>query len=183
MMRSLADSHPRTYERLDLIAFFGATCLFFATIEYLFPKPFPFFRLGLANLPVLISLRLFSARYVLLLVLLKVLGQGLINGTLASYVFLFSLGGSFASIFVMLAVDRLLRDRISLVGVSVFGALASNVVQLYLSIRFIFGLSAWIIAPPFVALGVASGVAVGLFAQKFFEQSRWLGRVRDALEE
>jgi heptaprenyl diphosphate synthase len=181
-MKSPAQTGRRTYERLDLIAFLGATCLFFATIEYLFPKPFPFFRLGLANLPVIISLKLFSPGYVLLLVLLKVLGQGLINGTLASYVFLFSLGGSFASAFIMLAAQRLFGDRISLVGISVFGAIASNVVQIYLSVRFIFGLTAWIIAPPFVALGVASGFAVGLFAQKFWEQSRWLGRVRDALE-
>ena len=28
-------------ERLELVAFFGALSLFFATIEYLFPKPFP----------------------------------------------------------------------------------------------------------------------------------------------
>lgn len=181
----MSESHLRgsrnTYEKLDLIAFFGATCLFFATIEYLFPKPFPFFRLGLANLPVIVSLRLFSPGYVLLLVLLKVLGQGLINGTLASYVFLFSLGGSFSSALVMLAVHRLAGERISLIGVSVFGAIASNVVQIYLSVRFIFGLTAWIIAPPFVTLGVASGVAVGFFAEKFWEESRWLGRVREAL--
>jgi len=56
-------------------------------------------------------------------------------------------------------------------------------VQIYLSVRFIFGLSAWIIAPPFVGLGVASGFAVGLFAQRFWERSRWLGKVRHALEE
>jgi len=177
-----AETDHRVYERLDLIAFFGATCLFFSTIEYLFPKPFPFFRLGLANLPVIISLKLFTPRYVLLLVLLKVLGQGLINGTLASYVFLFSLGGSFSSAFVMLASQRLFGDRISLVGISVFGAIASNVVQIFLSVRFIFGLSAWIIAPPFVALGVASGFAVGLFAQKF-QQSRWLEKVRESLQK
>jgi heptaprenyl diphosphate synthase len=96
-------------------------------------------------------------------------------------VFLFSLGGSFASAFTMLAAQRLFADKVSLVGISVFGAIASNVVQIYLSVRFIFGMTAWIIAPPFVALGVASGFAVGLFAQKFWEESRWLGRVRDAL--
>ncbi len=181
-MHMAAEEDSRAQKRLDLIAFLGAMCLFFATIEYLFPKPFPFFRLGLANLPVIISLKLFAPGYVLLLVLLKVLGQGLINGTLASYVFLFSLGGSFASAVVMLGAYRLFGKRISLVGISVFGAIASNVVQIYLSVRFIFGLSAWIIAPPFVALGVTSGVAVGFFAQRFYEKSRWIRRVREALD-
>ncbi len=167
------------YEKLELIAFMGALCLFFSTIEYLFPKPFPFFRLGLANLPVLITIKLFPPGYVLLLVLLKVLGHGLINGTLASYVFLFSTAGSFSSAIVMLAAWHLCRNHISLVGVSVFGALASNAVQIFLSVTFIFGRSAWIIAPPFMTLGAASGVAVGLFAARFAEQSRWLATVRD----
>lgn len=169
----------RRYEKLELIAFMGALCLFFSTIEYLFPKPFPFFRLGLANLPILVTIKLFPPSYVLLLVLLKVLGHGLINGTLASYVFLFSTAGSFASALVMLAAWYLARDRITLVGVSVFGALASNIVQIFLSVTFIFGRSAWIIAPPFMSLGVASGVVVGLFAERFSEQSRWLATVRD----
>lgn len=164
---------PRPRDRLELVSFFGALCLFFATIEYLFPKPFPFFRLGLANLPVLLALNIFPVGLVLLLVLLKVLGQGLVNGTLASYVFLFSFGGSFASALVMIGAHRLFGRRVSLVGISLFGALASNVVQIYLSIRFIFGLSAWIIAPLFLGLGAASGLAVGLFANRFAERSRW----------
>lgn len=163
---------------MELVAFFGALCLFFATIEYLFPKPFPFFRLGLANLPVLLALDIFPASLVLLLVLLKVLGQGLVNGTLASYVFLFSVGGSFASALVMIGAHRLFGRRVSLVGISLFGALASNVVQIYLSIRFIFGLSAWIIAPLFLGLGAASGLAVGLFANRFARRSEWYNKIR-----
>lgn len=163
---------------MELVAFFGALCLFFATIEYLFPKPFPFFRLGLANLPVLLALDIFPVSLVFLLVLLKVLGQGLVNGTLASYVFLFSVGGSFASALVMIGAHRLFGRRVSLIGISLFGALASNVVQIYLSIRFIFGLSAWIIAPLFLGLGAASGLAVGLFANRFARRSEWYNSIR-----
>lgn len=165
--------------RLDLIAFMGALCLFFSTIEYLFPKPVPFFRLGLANLPILLALDLFSPGYVLLLVLLKVVGQGLVSGTLASYVFLFSVAGSFASVFVMLAVHRAGSRWISLIGVSLFGSLASNVVQVSLSVTFIFGPTAWVIAPLFLGLGVVSGLVVGVFAQRFRTHSRWIAAIRD----
>jgi heptaprenyl diphosphate synthase len=167
--------------RLDLLAFMGALCLFFSTIEYLFPKPFPFFRLGLANLPVLLALDLFSPGYVLLLVLLKIVGQGLINGTLASYVFLFSLAGSLSSGLVMLGVYRAGNRWISLIGVSLFGSLASNIVQVTLSVTFIFGETAWVIAPPFLALGVASGLVVGIFAQRFRMRSRWFAEIREQL--
>ena len=43
----------------QIIAIFGACSLFLATIEFLFPKPLPYMRLGLANIPLLIALRLF----------------------------------------------------------------------------------------------------------------------------
>lgn len=170
---------PTRAQQLELIAFFGALCLFFATIEYLFPKPLPFFRLGLANLPILLGLEIFSPSMVLVVILLKVLGQGLVNGTLASYVFLFSAAGSAASGLAMLLVHRLGGRHVSLLGVSIFGAMASNVVQIVLSVTFIFGRTAWIIAPVFMGLGVASGAFVGWFADRFRDRSRWFRSIRD----
>ncbi len=153
--------------------------MFFSTLEYLIPKPVPFFRIGLANLPILVTLHFFSWKHTLVLVLLKVLGQGLVNGTLASYVFLFSLFGSAGSAVVMLAVHRAAGKYVSLAGVSIAGALASNVIQLTLSIFFIFGPQSWIMAPPFLVLGVTAGLFVGLLAERFRRTSRWLAVVED----
>lgn len=181
-MRMSRERKPRSAGAgYDLIAFFGALCLFFSTIEYLFPKPVPFFRLGLANLPIILALSIFPPRQLLLLVLLKVIGQGLVGGTLASYVFLFSAAGSFASAFVMLAAYRLGGRQISLVGVSLFGSLASNVVQVSLSVTFIFGPSSWVIAPPFLGIGLASGLVVGLFAQRFAANSSWFSAIGEGV--
>jgi len=169
--------------RYDAIALMGALCLFFSTLEYLIPKPFPFFRLGLANLPILLSLSIFNPADVLLLVALKVIGQGLVNGTLASYVFLFSAAGSLASVVVMLVVYRFGNRWVTLIGVSVFGALASNTVQIALSVTFIFGDTAWVIAPLFIGIGVASGIIVGLVAERFRARSRWLGTLRERYQD
>jgi len=170
---------PRNPERFDTIALMGALCLFFSTLEYLIPKPVPFIRLGLANLPILLSLTIFSPSDIALLVLLKVLGQGLVNGTLASYVFLFSAAGSVASVAVMWGASRIGSKWITLVGVSVIGSLASNLVQLTLSVTFIFGSAAWVIAPVFLGVGVASGLAVGLIAERFRTRSHWLARMAE----
>lgn len=164
--------------RANILAMLAAASMFFSTLEYLIPKPVPFFRIGLANIPILIVLPFFSVRDVLVLTLLKVLGQGLINGTLASYVFLFSLGGSLASAVVMVAAHHLGGRRMSLVGVSTAGAIASNVVQVSLSVLFIFGPQSWVIAPPFLAVGTAAGVLVGIVAERFGQNSRWLARIR-----
>jgi heptaprenyl diphosphate synthase len=162
----------------NVLAVLAAVAMFFSTLEYLIPKPVPFFRVGLANLPILLVIRFFRPRDVLKLTLLKVLGQGLINGTLASYVFLFSVFGSFASSLVMIGLISLGGRRVSLVGVSTAGAVASNVVQVTLSVLFIFGPSSWVIAPPFLILGTAAGIVVGLIAERFGASSRWIERLR-----
>ncbi len=162
-----------------MVAFLGALCLFLSTIEYLIPKPIPFLRVGIANLPILLSLDLLPVPSLLLLVVLKVLGQGLIGGTLFSYVFLFSAAGSFASLFAMLLVRRLLGRRISLVGVGVLGALFSNTAQIVLARLLIFGEGAWLIAPPFLALGTVTAALLGVFAERFAARSRWLASVKE----
>ena len=173
-MISRSDQSP---DRLDLVAFLGALCLFLSTVEYLFPKPIPFMRLGLANLPILISLRLLPFPYLMLLTLVKVAGQGLVNGTLASYVVIFSAAGSFASVLAMYGASRLSPRFLSLVGVSLVGSLASNGVQVLLSIFFIFGENALLIAPLFLGIGTVSGLVIGIIAARFTERSRWFGKI------
>ena len=85
-------------------SFLAALCLLLSSVEYAIPKPLPFLRLGLANLPIILSLRKLSVRNVLLLTLLKIVGQAIISGTLFSYVFLLSASGSIASVCIMLFV-------------------------------------------------------------------------------
>ncbi|RKX70743.1 MAG: heptaprenyl diphosphate synthase, partial [Spirochaetes bacterium] len=137
----------------------------------------PFFRLGLANLPILLGLRFLRPADLVLLLLLKVLGQGLINGTLVSYVILFSLAGSVVSVFTMSMVYRYGGRHVGLVGVSVSGALASSLVQTALAVIFIFGETARIIAPFSIGSGVVSGLVLGIFAEKFVSGSIWMQKI------
>jgi heptaprenyl diphosphate synthase len=173
---------PRSAEkpvRTDLVAFFGALSLFFATLEYLFPKPIPFFRLGLSNLPLLISLGFFSFREQLLLLLLKVVGTGIVNGTLASHVFLFSSGATLASFVVMYGLYQVLPRRfISLTGISLAGALASNAVQIALAMGIVYGPASGVVAPWYFGLGTFTGLAMGWGASVFQRHSKWLERLR-----
>ena len=166
---------------MDLVAFMGAICLFLSAIEYMIPKPIPFLRVGIANVPILLCLDVLPVPLLLLVVVLKVIGQGLIGGTLISYVFLFSAVGSFASALSMLLFRRLFASRISLVGVGVLGALFSNITQILLARVLIFGEGAWLIAPPFLALGTVTATLLGLFAERFAARSRWLASVRSAV--
>ena len=165
--------------RTDLVAFFGALSLFFATLEYLIPKPIPFFRLGLSNLPLLVSLGFFTFPEQLLLLLLKVVGTGIVNGTLASYVFLFSSGAALASFVVMYGLYRLVPARwLSLTGISLAGSLASNTVQIVLAIALVYGPASGVVAPWYFGLGTFTGWAMGYAADVFKDHSKWYGRLR-----
>ncbi|WP_163336282.1 Gx transporter family protein [Desulfopila sp. IMCC35008] len=160
-------------ERDERIFILAAFALFLAGVEYMIPKPLPFMRLGLANLPILISLALFSPRQVLLLTLYKVIGQGLLQGTIFSYIFLFSAAGSFAGSLAMLVIYQFLGRWTGLIGISVCGAFAGNMVRLYLARYVLFGEQVWIMAPPFLIMGLLSSLALGALAALFVEKSKW----------
>lgn len=159
--------------RIDFVALLAAFALFLSTVEYLIPKPVPFMRIGLANLPLLVALGLLSAPEYVLLALLKVLGQSLVTGTIFSYVVLFSLGGTCASALSMYLIYHLFGRWVSLLGISIAGAMASNCVQLVLSRFILFGEAARFIAPPFLAMGLLTAILLGLFAEQFVARSAW----------
>lgn len=168
----------------DTLLFFASLCLFLSSVEYAVPKPLPFMRLGLANLPVIFAVKSFRVRDVLLLVLLKVLLSSFISGTMFSYVFLFSAAGSFASGLAVYCLYALLRkcggDRlISNAGLCLLGALANNAAQIAVARVLIFGRQAYVIAPLLLASGLISGLALGLFANGFEKQSCFLKAVRE----
>ncbi len=160
-----------------LVALAAAICLFLASIEYVIPKPLPFLRIGLANLPLLLAVDLFPVSHFFLLLGIKILGQSLIQGSLFSFTFLLSLSGSLASGLIMLAARRLLKGSTTLIGISILGAMASNFVQLTLARYLVFGRSAWMIAPPFLLVGLVSSSILGYLAQAYKQRSAWLPRM------
>jgi heptaprenyl diphosphate synthase len=143
------------------------------------PKPLPFMRIGIANLPLMLALDIFPFGAFLLLVAIKVLGQAIITGTLFSYIFLFSLTGTLLSALTMYVLRRFLgKNRLSFIGVGTAGAMMSNITQLALAWLFVFRSNVRFIAPPFLAAGVITGIALGLFCEYFTGKSQWFARRR-----
>lgn len=165
--------------RIDFVALFAACALFLSTIEYMIPKPVPFMRLGLANIPLILALGIFSNREYFLLLLLKVLGQGLISGTIFSYIILFSLAGSLSSALFMLIIYSIFREKVSRVGISLAGALGSTISQLFISRIILFEEATFVIAPLFLFSGLISSIILGLFANEFIHKSIWYARLKE----
>ena len=156
------------------LALLGAFCLFLSAVEYMIPKPLPFMRIGLANLPLLLALDIFPPRAFLVLVCIKVFGQALITGTLFSYIFLFSMTGTFLSALLMYFMRRTLgQEHITFIGIGTAGAVVSNLSQLALAHVFIFRDNVRYIAPPFLAVGLVTGIVLGVFCEVFIQRSQW----------
>lgn len=156
-----------------LITFFSALCLFLSVIEYAIPKPLPFMRLGLSNLPVILALTVLKKREILLLVFFKILAQGVISGTILSYIFVFSSAGSFSAALMMILVYSLFKSKISCLGISLAGALANNAAQIIVANFFLFGSNTKFIAPVLLITGFITGTFLGIFTEAFISKSRW----------
>ena len=74
------NKEPYSSHEENLVPFLAALCIFLSAVEYAVPKPLPFMRLGLANLPIILALFLLNARQYFLLVFVKVLGQSIVSG-------------------------------------------------------------------------------------------------------
>ncbi|MCL2558089.1 MAG: Gx transporter family protein [Treponema sp.] len=157
------------------LALLGALCFFLSAVEHLIPRPLPFMRIGLANMPLLLALGLLRPRQYFALALLKLAGQGLIGGTFLSFIFLFSAAGTLSSALAMYALSRLPGiARPGLAGIGCAGAMVSNGAQLFMARFFVFGEAARYLAPPFLAAGFVSGIALGLACERFRRRSLWI---------
>jgi heptaprenyl diphosphate synthase len=116
--------------RLSLLVSVG---LILYVLEAHIPQPLPWARIGLANVVTLMALILWGFWEALVVVLLRTFLGSLVVGTLLSPVFLFALGGGLASLICMGLAHRYLQPLLSVVGISVLGALAHNLTQLTLA--------------------------------------------------
>jgi len=170
---SCGNVRSRFSNRADVTALLAAFCFFLSAIEYMLPKPLPFMRLGIANLPILLAVDMLPFNWFLVLAAAKVVGMSIVSGTLFSYVALFSLAGTMVAALMMRGVRRAGGHAVSLVGVSIAGAVTSNAMQMLIARYVIFGEVAWLIAPLFLVTGLITGTLMGFFAEFFVEHSGW----------
>lgn len=121
-----------TTQKLTRLALLTAAAVVLGYIEGIItafaPLP-PGVKLGLANTVVLYSIYTLGVGCSVILVILKVILTGFMSGNLAA-AFLYSMGGGVLSLISMLLLKNISRDKVSIVGVSVVGAVFHNVGQL-----------------------------------------------------
>ncbi len=128
----------------------------------IFVLPVPGAKLGLANLATLTALEINGLGAAATVSILRVLLAGIFAGTLGAVAFWLSLGGAVLSLAGMTMARRL--PGISLVGVSVVGAVCHNLGQLAALGLFIPGTGLLAFLPWLVLLAIPAGLVTGVLA-------------------
>lgn len=129
-MRSSAEPGlRRRLRRLARLALLTGSALVLHVFETLVPAPLPWLRVGLANVVAVTLLETDGPGAALVVTLLRVVLGALLLGALLSPAFLLSLAGGLAAVGAMVAARALARGVLSLVGISVVGAVAHNAGQ------------------------------------------------------
>ncbi len=163
-------SNPAKYKELYLTLFILLS-LYLSLAENIIPKPFPWLKIGLANIVILVALEKFGARMAVEVVLLRIFIQGVLLGTVLTPTFIISLGAGLVSLGVVISLYKL-RKYLSLVAISMVGAFFHNLVQMLIAYVIMFrgidvssrGILYFVFI--FLLLGVVSGGVIGLIVEK-----------------
>lgn len=145
--------------------------LYFSLMEAVIPKPFPWMKIGLANLSTLIAFEKFDGKMGVEVFILRIVSAGIVLGTLFTPGFLISLlAGAFSVTLMYLLFKK--RKYFSIIGISAFSAVFHNIIQLII-VYFLFFSGIEIMTKPvlyfilfFMLMGLVSGIIIGFIAYK-----------------
>jgi heptaprenyl diphosphate synthase len=152
--------------RVTNLALLVSIGLVLSIIESTFPPllPLPGARLGLANIATVIALYLFGPSMALEVTVLRCVIGGLLRGSVVGLFLSFS--GGLVSTLVMIVLYILPGDRMSIIGVSVAGAVAHNATQLAAAFLLVGHASLFNFLPYLTLIAVPTGLFVGFCSRR-----------------
>ena len=156
-------SSSRKVTNLALLVSIG---LVLSIIESSFPPllPIPGAKLGLANIATVVALYAFGPGMAIEVTVLRSILGGLLRGSLVGLFLSFS--GGVVSTVVMIAIYLLLDRYISIVGVSVAGAVTHNITQMAAAFLLIQHAALFFYLPYLVLISVPTGLFVGFVSRR-----------------
>ena len=147
---------------LTRMALLKAAAVVLGYVERLIPMPgsIPGIKLGLANTVLLYAIYLLDTRSAFVLMILKVGLSGLLYSGVSAM--MFSLGGGLCSLVMMLLVKKLGGGNVSIIGVSVVGAVLHNVGQTAVAALMVNTAALMGYVPFLLVAAVVTGILTGI---------------------
>lgn len=145
---------------------------YFSLLENLVPKPFPWMKLGLANIASIVGIDRYGIIFGLEITVFRIITAGFVSGNLLTPGFFISISAGIASTFIS-GILMKYKENISKTAVSSVGGLVHNSVQLMVAYFMFFRniplneRGVLIFIALFLAAGFISGIITGIFAIKY----------------
>lgn len=119
-------------------------------------------KLGLANIVSLIAISFFSFSAAFQVVIFRIILASLLAGTFMTINFYLSFSGGILSFILMYLAYYFLKDYLSLIGISIIGAVAHNIAQIITAYFIIANKGIFYYLPFLMILAIPTGFGVGL---------------------
>lgn len=148
--------------RMIYISILVAQALVLYIVESMIPVPFitPGAKLGLSNIITLMALYTLDFKDAFLIVVLRVLLATLLGGSISSL--FYSIAGGILSLVAMYLIKRIGQDKVSIIGVSIVGAVFHNIGQIIVAALIIHNYMIVSYLPILLVAGVGTGLFVGI---------------------
>lgn len=124
------------------------------------PVPAPGVKVGLANIVTMVTIVVFGFKEAMLLVMLRSFMGSVFGGVISN--FFFSVAGGILSTIVMYLLYRYYKEQLSLMGISIVGAIFHNIGQLSVASIIIDNFGIFTYLPILMLSGIITGYFVGL---------------------
>ena len=131
-------------------------------IPYLFPGA----KLGLANIITLFVVINFGVKEAIIVSFLRTVLTSLLIGTFFNITFFLSFSGAIVSALVMGLVYRVAKQHLSLVGISIIGALAHNIAQVAVASQIVGTYGIFVYLPHLLFFSLPTGLFVGMVTRQ-----------------
>ncbi|MGM0442271.1 MAG: Gx transporter family protein [Elusimicrobiota bacterium] len=153
-------------KQLAYLALFIAAASVLQGIEWMLPRPFPWLKLGLANMVTLVGIVMYGGRFGIKVAAGRILLSSFLLGTFMTPSFYLSFTGGIGAVLIMAGLYRPL-GKLSVVGVSICGALAHNLIQILVTyLLFVRHGNILYILPVILIAAVITGGVNGLLVKK-----------------
>ena len=130
------------------------------------PGIMPGIKLGLANIMTLLSIMMLGSKDAVLIVIIRcVLGAMIVVNPVS---FLFSITGGLLSVLVMALLWHFFKEHVSIIIVSMIGAVFHNIGQLFVAAVLVNSFYVYSVLPVLMVSALVTGYIIGLVSKRIY---------------
>lgn len=162
-------------KRTVFLALMVAYSLVLYIIESMLPTLYfiaPGAKLGLTNIVTLSMMYILGAKEAFIVMVVRIVMSSIFGGSMSA--FMYSFGGGVLSLLAMFLVKKANFKSVSIIGISVIGALFFNIGQLLVSAAVIKNISIFVYLPILTYISLGTGILVGYASKFMIERTKFV---------